>query len=77
MFSMDYTGLEALYTDLKKLTDDMVDQIKKAKEIFEKVLEYYPNNYKIKTYLSIIELKDIENEEFEKYFQKACKVQSK
>lgn len=46
------------------------NQIKKAKEIFEKVLEYYPNNYKIKTYLSIIELKDIENEEFEKYFQK-------
>lgn len=37
MFSMDYTGLEALYTDLKNLTDDMVDQIKEAKDIVDKM----------------------------------------
>ena len=34
---MDYNGLGALYTDLTKLTDDMVDQIRKAKDIVDKM----------------------------------------
>lgn len=46
------------------------NQTKKAKEIFEVGLEHYPNNYKIKTYLSIMELKDIDNEDFDENLQK-------
>ena len=34
MFSMDYTGLEALYTDLKKLTDDISETSKKVFKLF-------------------------------------------
>ena len=37
------------------------NNIKKAVEIFEKIQEKFPNNYKIKTYLSIIKLTNLED----------------
>ena len=38
------------------------NNIEKAKEIFEKILEYYPNNYKVRTYLAVLKLGNIGNQ---------------
>ena len=46
-------------------------KVKKAKEIFEQILAFYPNNYKVKTYLNVINLGDIENENFDENFDKS------
>jgi tetratricopeptide (TPR) repeat protein len=47
-------------------------KVKKAKEIFEKVLEMNPNNYRVQTYISILSLVSMEFniEEYQKSFQK-------
>lgn len=37
MFQMNYDGLKSLYTDLNGLIDDMVYQIKNAKNIVDKM----------------------------------------
>lgn len=37
MFNMDYAGLEAFYSDLTNLTNDMIEQIKNAKKIVDKM----------------------------------------
>ena len=48
------------------------NKIEKAKEIFEATLTQYPNNYKIKTYLALIKLSylsDDENNNFNEAFE--------
>ena len=48
------------------------NKVQKAKEIFEATLSQYPNNYKIKTYLAIIKLSflsDDENNSFNQAFE--------
>ena len=48
------------------------NKIKKAKEIFEATLTQYPNNYKIKTYLALIKLSylnDEDNHNFNEAFE--------
>lgn len=37
MYNMDYDGLNALYTDLTRFIDEMVDDIKNAKDIVDKM----------------------------------------
>ncbi len=37
MFQMDYDGLNSLYTDLTGFVNDMVDQVKNAKNIVDKM----------------------------------------
>ena len=39
------------------------NKVDKAKEIFEATLSQYPDNYKVKTYLAIIKLSDVNKEE--------------
>lgn len=37
MYSIDYDALEALYTDLTSFVDEMVDNIKNAKDVVDKM----------------------------------------
>ena len=39
------------------------NKVQKAKEIFEATISQYPNNYKIKTYLALIKLSNVNDEE--------------
>ena len=71
-FNKSIEFLTSLINDYNYINENVLESIgicyyngknlEKAKEIFEKIVEYYPNNYKVKTYLAVLKLGNIENQ---------------